>query len=376
MTLLLVVGLLASACGSDTVETEATASPSDTGSASASPTPTDTNSPTPTTSPSPTPTSGATAGSTSSPTPAADPLDRTSLTLDASGQSFTETPVAAAPRADTGGDCPVAEPSTTASIIGCAEANAEAGGIAVTVEEAGDRFHATIWKAISSGAQWEAVSQTPIWTRGDGGSGDVPPDRVVPEATQHTLGFNVIDVGFAIGGSGGFWDHQVVDWARGESDPSVAYTIARPSPTVTWQAGKMVVDAPHLADGDANCCPSEREVVVVERPMGRSSVPAVSTIVPRGADTPELLAAEVYRAWLDGSVGSVPNSRLASDARSYLNGNPSGGQDVHGFSQTTCPWDGTRYACEFGSTGNTMTWRIEPTPAGTHQLVEIVEGSP
>lgn len=297
------------------------------------------------------------------------------------GTEFTQTPVSVSRSRSNSGSCPLPSAPNT-QIVSCTSANASGGMIAVTVEENGDKFFATIWK-IQGGNSWDPVVQTPIYSRQGGSGGSPDPIQIVPESTDFLQVFNLIYVGFDWGGSGGYWTYEVVDWAIGDSDPQVALvTSGRPAAGMTPWAGNLLLQANHLKQSDPTCCPSEREFLMIEHPNDRTRVPAVSTIVARDETTPELLAKDVYLAWINGNLGSISSQRISSQARQWLQDNGGGGGvDDHVLQGPSCPWNGAVFECTLISTAWRLTWRIEPghggtTPTGAHRLVEIVRHSP
>jgi hypothetical protein len=264
--------------------------------------------------------------------------------------------------------CPI-EPHAEQNFVVCEFAQGGGGQALLTIEEFAGDVAATIWERPGSGDWQPVLSQT--WGEsepgatvqdGDGFSSEwVNLDDVV-----------VFDVG--LGGSGGFRAFEVYGWPAGAVGVQrLGVVSARPAAGMLAPAGRLVLTANHWADSDPTCCPTQREVMVFDRPTS-SPLAATDVVLQRRAELPVEVAAVVYDAWVHDRLGSV-SGQLGGSASADLSGRGSPGEDVYRLPDRRCTLSGsTGASCvleDAGGSSATMTMQLQDTGGGDWRVQSV-----
>lgn len=262
--------------------------------------------------------------------------------------------------------CPI-QPHAEQNITDCAFARGVGGEVLVTVEAfAGDRA-VVVWErpGTPGTGEWQPVASA---TYGES-QPDVPLQGVTVSSSAWPDLPDVVILEADLGGSGGLRSFEVVGWPAGASGAEIlAVTDPRPAASLRPIAGQLLLTANHLADGDATCCPSEREIVVFDHPTS-SPLSADRTFVDRDARLPVEVALEVYGAWRDGDLAGV-GELLTSAGQQDLAAMTGPGEDVFDLQGRACSAGADGYRCTFADTGGGST-TLELTirrPAATWQV--------
>ncbi len=244
--------------------------------------------------------------------------------------------------------CPI-RPHAEQNIIECEFARGVGGEVLLTIEEFAGDFAATVWErsGIPGTGPWG-----PVWAVTYGAT---QPNPQIEATTAMSSAFrdlpDVVILDVDLGGSGGMHSFEVIGWPQGASGAQIlAVSDPRPAATLRPAAGRLLLTANHLAEGDATCCPSEREIVVFDHPSG-TPVPASRTYVPRDDRLPVEVALRVYAAWRDQDV-SRASDLLTPQAQQTLSGTTGPGEDTFAFRGRSCASASGGYVCTFTGGGS------------------------